>query len=227
MASVSKQRRSGQKFQQPETVATRDRESSAPRNNWITGIWKLITAPVAIAIVAVALLQWKTLSGIEQLLNVTQRPWVAASVEPIQLTFDDQGGAIALSMTIKNGGAVPAADVLASTVLLLDVKQPYKKACSRFGIEGGIGPILFKDEVFSKTSTAWLPRTDFGQHFPTLVAVCIKYRFAGSSQTGETGYLFSIVHRDPPRPDTYFIDSKNGTFLPPELVLLQTGSYHY
>ena len=37
-----------------------------------------------------------------------------------------------------------------------------------------------------------------------------------SEPTGETGYLFSIVHRDPGRPDLYVIEPKNGTLNPPE-----------
>lgn len=228
MASEIKQRRYRQRSQRAETATARERQDSAPRNNWIVPVWKLITALAMIAIVVVAWFQWKTLSTIEQLLDANQRPWVGASVEPIQLTFDDQGGGITLRITIKNNGAVPATDILASPVLLLrDVQQPYKKACSRYGIGGGIGPTLFKDEAFPKTSTAWLSRDDFGQNFPNLVAVCVKYRFANSSRTGETGYLFSIVHRDPGRPDLYVIEPKNGTLNPPELVLLPTGSYHY
>ena len=179
-----------------------------------------------IAVVVVAWLQWQALSAIENLLGATQRPWVAATVEPVQLVFDDQGGGITLRMTIKNSGAVPAIDVLSAPVLLLDAKQPYKQACSHYGVGGGIGPALASSEVVAKTSTAWLSRGDFGQKFPGLLAVCIKYRFANSRRTGETGYLFSIARRTPGGPDNYVIEPKNGTLNPPELVLLPTASYH-
>lgn len=196
------------------------------KNDWIASGWKLITAVAMIAFVAVAWLQWRTLSKIERLLSATQRPWIAASVEPVGLTFDDKGGGITLKITVKNNGAVPALDVLATPILLLDAQQPYRKACSHYGVGGGIGPALANNEAFPKTSTAWLSRGDFGQKFPGLLAVCVKYRFANSRQTGEAGYLFSIVQRDPGRPDLYVIEPKNGTLNPPQLVLLPTASYH-
>jgi len=228
MVSKIKRRRSSLKDRWVETAAAHNLKRLDLRNNWIAPAWMLITAFAAIVFVVVASFQWKTLSRIEHLLNVTQRPWVAASIAPIGLTFDDQGGALTLRVTIKNSGAVPAIDVLASSILLLrDPQPPYKKACSQYGVGGGPGPTLFKDDVFAKISTASLSRVDFGQHFPSLVAVCIKYRFANSSQTGETGYLFSIVRHDPPHPDLYFIESKNGTLSPPELALLPAASYHY
>jgi len=226
MASKTKQQRSGES-EKTGTAAARERPQPAAGNNWIDAVWKLGAVSAAIAIAVVAWLQWKTLSAIEELLDATHRPWVAASVEPVQLAFDDQGGGITLKMTIKNSGAGPATDVLTSPVLLLDAKQPYKTACSHYGIGGGIGPTLFNNDAFPKTSTAWLSRKDFGENFPKLVAVCIKYRFANGARTGETGYLFAIVQRDPGHPDGYVIEPKNGTLNPPELALLPTGSYQY
>jgi len=213
MASESKQ---------PETPAGA-RPVSA---NWIDAVLKLTVAAAAIAIAVVAWLQWKTLTAMEALLAATERPWVAAAVEPVQLAFDDKGGGLTLKMTIKNNGPVPAIDVLSSPVLLLDDKQPYKQACGHHGVAGGIGPTLAKDESLPKTSTAWLARQDFGEKFPNLVAVCIKYRFANSSKTGETGYLFGIVQREPGQPDRNTIEPKNGTLSPPELALLPAGSFH-
>lgn len=223
MASEPKQRRSGQNA---ETPADGAREASALATNWIDAVWKLSAAAAAIAIAVAAWLQWETLSRMESLMASTQRPWLAAAVEPVQLAFDDKGGGLTLKMTIKNNGPVPAIDVLSSPVLLLDDKQPYKQACGHHGVAGGIGPTLAKDESLPKTTTAWLPRQDFGEKFPNLVAVCIKYRFANSTKTGETGYLFGIVQREPGQLDRNTIESKNGTLNPPELALLPAGSYH-
>ena len=223
MASEPK-RRSGQS--KAETASDGARQQSAPATNWIDAAWKLTAAGAVIAIAVVAWLQWKTLSAMQELLAATERPWVAAAVEPVQLVFDDKGGGLTLKMTIRNNGPVPALDVLTSPVLLLDAKQPYKQACGHFGIAGGVGATLAKDETLPVTSTAWLPRQDFSDKFPNLVAVCIKYRFANSTRTGATGYLFGIVQRDPGQPDRVLIEPKNGTLNPPALALLPTGSYH-
>jgi hypothetical protein len=195
-------------------------------DDWTASAWKLITAGAVVAIAVIAWLQWKTLGTIERFLDSTQRPWISASVEPLELTFDDKGGGLTLKTTIKNIGTVPAVDVLATPVLLIDAKQPYRKACSHYGVGGGIGPMLSGNETMPKTSTAWLARGDFGDSFPSLVAICIKYRFANSRRVGEAGYLFSIAQRDPGRPDAVAIESKNGTLNPPQLVLLPTASYH-
>lgn len=197
-----------------------------PAPDWIAAAWKLVTAAAMIAFVVVAWLQWRTLRTIEHLMGATQRPWIAASVEPVQLAFDDKGGGITLKITVKNSGAVPAVDVLTTPILLLDAKQPFKKACRQTGVGGGIGPTLASNEALPKTSTAWLARGDFGEKFPGLLAVCVKYRFANSRRTAEAGYLFSIVQRDPGRPDLYAIEPKNGALNPPGLVLLPTGSYY-
>ncbi len=202
------------------------RPRSAPPYDWVANAWRLLTAAGVIAIAVVAWLQWKALSTIEKMLDASQRPWIAASVEPVQLVFDDKGGGITLKMTIKNSGALPAVDVMATPVLLLDAKQPYRQACGQYGVGGGVGPALFSNEAFPKTSTAWLSRGDFGQKFPSLLAVCIKYRFAGSRRAGQAGYLFSIGRRDPAHPELSVIEPKNGTLNPPELVLLPTASYH-
>jgi hypothetical protein len=202
------------------------RRRSAIREDWTASAWKLITAGAMVAIAVIAWLQWKTLGTIERFLDATQRPWISASVEPVELTFDDKGGGLTLKTTIKNIGTVPAVDVLATPVLLMDAKQPYRQACSHYGVGGGIGPMLSGNEAVPKTSTAWLARGDFGDSFPTLVAVCIKYRFANSRRTGEAGYLFSIAQRDQSRPDAFAIEAKNGTLNPPQLVLLPTASYH-
>ena len=204
---------------------SRRRRSGIPED-WTASAWKLITAGAMVAIAVIAWLQWKTLGTIERFLDATQRPWIAASVEPVELTFDDKGGGLTLKTTIKNIGTVPAVDVLATPVLLMDAKQPYRKACSHYGVGGGIGPMLSGNESVPKTSTAWLARGDFGDSFPSLVAICIKYRFANSRRTGEAGYLFSIAQRDPSRPDAIAIEPKNGTLNPPQLVLLPTASYH-
>jgi len=204
---------------------SRRRRSGIPED-WTASAWKLITAGAMVAIAVIAWLQWKTLGTIERFLDATQRPWIAASVEPVELTFDDKGGGLTLKTTIKNIGTIPAVDVLATPVLLMDAKQPYRKACSHYGVGGGIGPMLAGNEVLPKTSTAWLARGDFGDSFPSLVAICIKYRFANSRRTGEAGYLFSIAQRDPSRPDAIAIEPKNGTLNPPQLVLLPTASYH-
>jgi hypothetical protein len=222
---TSEPKRSGQS-QKAETPADDAREASALGANWIDAVWKLSAAAAAIAIAVAMWLQWTTLSRMESLMAETQRPWVAAAVEPVQLAFDDQGGGLTLKITIKNSGPVPAIDVLSSPVLLLDDKQPYRKACGHYGVAGGIGPTLAKDETLPKTSTAWLPRRDFGEKFPNLVAVCIKYRFANSGRSGETGYLFALVQRAPGHPDRNTIEPKNGTLDPPELALLPAGSYH-
>ncbi len=227
VASEPKQRRSAPKAQKAGTKAAPARQGSVLLVDWIVHGWRLITALAAIAIVVVAWMQWRTLDSIDRALNATERPWVSASVEPVQLVFDDNGGGITLSMTIKNGGPVPAVNVLAAPMLLLgDTKQPYRNACRRYGTAGGIGPMLFKDDSVAKTSTAWLSRVDFDKNFPSLVAVCIRYRFANSSRTGETGYLFLIARHNPPGPDVNFVEAKNGTFTPPELALLPIGSYH-
>jgi hypothetical protein len=206
------------------------RSANAPSRRalieWLGIGSRLAIAIAAIAFVVVAWLHWKTLRQIERLLVSTQRPWISASVEPVELTFDDKGGGLTLKTTIKNIGTVPAVDVLATPVLLMDAKQPYRKACSHYGVGGGIGPMLSGNETVPKTSTAWLARGDFGDSFPTLVAVCIKYRFANSRRTGEAGYLFSIAQRDPSRPDAVAIEPKNGTLNAPQLVLLPTASYH-
>ena len=194
--------------------------------DWIGIGTRLTVAVAAIAVVIFAYLQWKTVRQIERLVAATQRPWIAASVEPVGLTFDDKGGGLTLKTTIKNIGTVPALDVLATPVLLIDAKQPYRKACSHYGVEGGIGPMLSNNEAVPKTSTAWLAREDFGKNFPSLVAICIKYRFANSRRTGEAGYLFSIGQRDPSRPDAVAIEPKNGTLSPPQLVLQPAASYH-
>ena len=222
MASEPKQPGQSQKAETPADA----RQACALAMNWIDAVWKLTAAAAVIAIAVVAWLQWKTLSAMENLLAATERPWLAAAVEPVQLVFDDKGGGLTLKMTIKNNGPVPAIDVLSSPVLLLDDKQPYKQACGHYGVGGGVGPALATDETLPKTSTAWLPRQDFGQKFPNLVAVCIKYRFANSTRTGETGYLFAIVQREPGQPDRNTIEPKNGTLNPPELALMPTGSYH-
>ena len=160
MTSEEKQPRSGQS-QKAETPADA-RQACAPAMNWFDAVWKLTAAAAVIAIAVVAWLQWKTLSAMENLLAATERPWLAAAVEPVQLVFDDKGGGLTLKMTIKNNGPVPAIDVLSSPVLLLDDKQPYKQACGHYGVGGGVGPALAKDETLPKTSTAWLPRQDFG-----------------------------------------------------------------
>jgi hypothetical protein len=194
--------------------------------DWIAPAWKLITAAAMIAFVVVAWLQWRTLRTIEHLMSATQRPWVAASVEPVQLVFDDKGGGITLKITVKNSGAVPAIDVLTTPILLLDAKQPFKNACRQTGIGGGLGPALATNEALPKTSTAWLARGDFGKTFPGLLAVCVKYRFANSRRTAEAGYLFAIAQRVPGRADVSVIDPKNSTLNPPELVLVSTGSYY-
>jgi len=160
------------------------------------------------------------------MLDRTQRPWIAAAVEPVGLKFDDKGGELTLKTTLKNSGPTPAVDILSGTLLLLKTaQQPYRGACANYGVGGGVGPMLSTGETLERTATTSLPRGDFGQNFPALVAICIKYRFAGSSQTGETGYLFSLVRHDPPRPDLYFIDSKSGTLSPPELALMPIASY--
>jgi hypothetical protein len=198
----------------------------APQNEWIAPAWKLIMAAAMIAFVVAAWLQWRTLRGIERLMSATQRPWVAASVEPVQLVFDDKGGGLTLKITVKNSGAVPAIDVLATPILLLDAKQPFRQGCHQTGIGGGLGPALATNEALPKTSTAWLARGDFGKIFPGLLAVCVKYRFANSRRTAEAGYLFSIAQRVPGRADVSVIDPKNSTLNPPELVLLPTGSYY-
>ncbi len=197
----------------------------APVQDWLGAISRAVTALAMIAIVVVAWLQWKTLATIERFLDATQRPWISASVEPVQLVFDDTGGGITLRTTIRNIGSVPAVDVLATPVLLIDAKQPYRQACRQYGVGGGFGPMLSNNEVVPKTATAWLSRSDFGQNFPSLVAVCIKYRFANSRHTGEAGYLFSIVQRQAGR-DAHVVEAKNGTLSPPELALLPAGSYH-
>ena len=203
------------------------RRPSPSSTDWIDPAWKALLALAALAVVAAVWLQWQTLRRIEHTVDAAQRPWVAASVEPVQMAFDDQGGGLTLKVTLKNGGAIPATDILASTVLLVkDDKQPFRAACRNYGVGGGIGPTLFKDSTFEKTLTAWLPRKDLDKNFPTMVAVCIKYRFAGSPRRGESGYLFSIASRNPPNPDVYFIEAKNGTVAPPQLALLPIGSYH-
>src|SRR6185437_7691819 len=94
--------------------------SGGPAPEWIGAAWKLVTAATMIAFVVVAWLQWRTLRSIEQLVSATQRPWIAASVEPVQLAFDDKGGGLTLKITVKNSGAVPALYVLATPILLLD-----------------------------------------------------------------------------------------------------------
>jgi hypothetical protein len=214
-------------------MATNRRRSSqrpapAADGNWVVPVWTLIAAAATIAIVVVAWLQWQTLSTIRQALNAAQRPWISAAVEPLQLAFDDKGGGLTLKITTKNNGAFPATDVLASPVLVLhDAKQPFniRKACNQYGIAGGFGLTLFKGETYPNTSTAWVARADFGQSFPTLLAVCIKYRFADRSQAGETGYLFSIGRRSAARSDVNGIVPTNGSIDPPELALLPRGSY--
>lgn len=200
--------------------------SGGPAPDWIAAAWKLVTAAAMIAFVVIAWQQWRALRAIEHLMGATQRPWVAALVEPVQLVFDDKGGGITLKITVRNSGAVPAIDVLSTPILLLDAKQPFKNACRQTGIGGGIGPTLASNEALPKTSTVWLPRGDFGQTFPSLLAVCVKYRFANSRSTAEAGYLFSIVQGAPGRADVSVIDPKNGTLNPPELILLPTGSYY-
>lgn len=209
-------------------MASRARRPRAggPAPEWLGAAWKLIIAAALVGFVVVAWLQWRTLRSIERLVSATQRPWIAAAVEPVQLAFDDQGGGITLKITVKNSGAVPAVDVLTTPILLLDPKQPFRKACRQAGVGGGIGPALAANESVPKTSTAWLSRRDFGEKFPNLLAVCVKYRFANSRRTAEAGYLFSIVQRDPGRSDLYAVEPKNGALNPPTLVLLPTGSYY-
>jgi hypothetical protein len=224
MASEPKQRRSGQS-QKAETPGDGAPGAAALATNWLDAVWKLSAAAAAIAIAVAAWLQWTTLSRMERLMSATQRPWVGAAVEPVQLVFDDKGGGITLNMTIKNSGDVPAVDVLTSPVLLLDDKQPYRKACGHYGVGGGIGPTLARDESLPKTSTVWLPRREFGEKFPVLLAVCIKYRFANSRRIGEAGYFFAILQREAGQPDRATIETKNGTLKSPELALLPTGSY--
>src|SRR5271169_1760792 len=140
-----------------DTMASKKQRRLSDRNaaELIDPVWKLTMALAAIAVVVVAWLQWKTLSTIERAINITQRPWIGASVEPVQLAFDDKGGGITLRITIKNSGPVPATDVLASPILLVkDPQQPYRTACKQYGIGGGIGPTLSKDDVFPKASSA-------------------------------------------------------------------------
>ncbi len=190
-----RQRRPGQ---------TSRRVATGEDDHWIVPVWTLIAASATIALIVVAWLQWKSLGTVEHALNAAQRPWLGAAVEPLKLVFDDKGGGITLKITTKNSGAFPATDILAGPVLLLrDAKHPFNigTACSQAGIAGGFGLTLFKDEASATTTTAWISRADFGQDFPTLVAVCIKYRFADRSQAGETGYLFAIARHDPAHPD--------------------------
>ena len=210
-----------------ETKQETDGRGATAKDNRIASALAIIATLATIAIAVGVWFQWQALNDIEGFLHTTQRPWVAASVEPVQLVFDDKGGGITLNMTLKNGGLVPATDVLSAPILLLgEAKEPYKKACSHYGIGGGIGPTLFKDDSVQKTSTAWLARKDFGKGFPHLVALCIKYRFANSAQVAETDYLFSIGRHDTSGNVQYVFDSKTGTLKPPELVLLPLGSYH-
>jgi len=206
---------------------TRPEGQAAPaRRNWFARSLAVIATLAIIVIAAGVWLQWRTLHRMQRFLLASQRPWVAAAVEPVQLVFDDKGGGITLKMTLKNGGPIPATDVLSAPILLLgDAKEPYRKACGNYGVGGGIGPTLFKDETVEKTSTAWLARKDFGKGFPHLVALCIKYRFGNSRRHAETGYLFSIGHRDASGNVQYITDSKNGSLKPPELVLMPLGSY--
>ncbi len=51
--------------------------------------------------------EWKTLGAIERLTHASQRPCIAASVGPVGLTFDDNGGGITLNITLKNSDAFP------------------------------------------------------------------------------------------------------------------------
>ena len=206
---------------------SRPRSGTREQRDWIGDGLRLVTAAALVAVAVVAWLQWKTLHTIERLIDASQRPWIAASVEPVGITFDDKGGGITLKITVKNSGAVPATDVLVAPVLLLDAKQPYRQACGHYGAGGGIGPSLSSNEAVPKTSTAWLARGDFGQHFPSLLAICIRYRFADSRRSGEAGYLFSIVQHGPGEPDRPLIEAKNGTLSPPELALLPVASYHH
>ena len=194
--------------------------------DWLGDAVRVVMAAALVAVAVVAWLQWKALSTIEKLIDASQRPWIAASVEPVGLTFDDKGGGITLRIALRNSGAVPATDVLTTPVLLLDAKQPYKQACSHYGVGGGLGPSLSSNEALPKTSTAWVARGDFGQVFPSLLAVCIKYRFADNRRHGEAGYLFSIVQRAPGQPDRPVTEAKNGTLNPPALALLPVASYH-
>jgi len=193
---------------------------------WIATALRVATALAIVAFAVAAYLQWQSLRAIERLLTATQRPWISASVEPVTLAFDDQGGQLTLKTTLRNYGPVPAVDILAATIFLLkDPQRSYRNACAEHGIGGGLGPTLAKDENYAATTTAWLPRSDFGKTFPSLVALCIKYRYATGPKTGDAGYLFSISRRDPPRPDLYFVESKNGAFNPPQLVLTPVASY--
>jgi hypothetical protein len=206
-------------------MAPRRRDTRS--SDWIDPAWKLLTARAAVAVAVFAWMQWRTLRGIEHRIDAAERPWIAASVDPVQMTFDDQGGGVTFKATLRNGGTIPATDILASSLLLLkSEKQPFKTACRNYGVGGGIGPTLFKDGTFEKTLTAWLPRKDFGDRFPNLLALCVKYRFAASGRRGESGYLFSIVNRNPPAPDVYFVATTNGTLTPPRLTLTPVGSYH-
>ena len=105
-----------------------------------------------IAFVVVAWLQWRNAAAPSSICWAPrQRPWIAASVEPVQLAFDDKGGGITLKITVKNSGAIPAVDVLTTPILLLDAKQPFEKACRQTGVGGGIGPTLASNEALPKT----------------------------------------------------------------------------
>jgi hypothetical protein len=225
-----RQRRPDQRSQSAATPTARARRRSGADDAWVLPIWTLIAATATLAIIVVAWLQWKTLGAVEHAMTAAQRPWLSAAVEPVKLVFDDRGGGITLKITARNTGAFPATDILASPVLLLhDAKQPFniKKACGQFGVAGGFGLTLFKDDVFTTTTTSWLARADFSQSFPALIAVCIKYRYADRARVGETGYLFAIGNQDPTRPDLAGIDAKNGTIAPPQLALQPRGSYAY
>ena len=197
------------------------------QNRFVVGSALTLTL-AAVAFVVIAFFQWKSLHAIERLISATQRPWITASVEPVNLVFDDQGGQLTIKATLTNYGQVPAVNILMGTVLLLkDPKLSYRKACAEHGIGGGFGPALGKDEKYATTAKAWLSRGDFGKTFPSLVAVCIKYRSAFGSKAGEAGFLFSLVRHAPPQPDLYWIDTKNGAFSPPELLLAPIASYQY
>ena len=163
-------------------------------------------------------------------MQIEQRPWVAATIEPVSLDFDDQGGAITIKTIMRNAGVGPATDVLPFPALIY-IQQPYKaidvirKECSQWGIGGGHGYALFKDDKVAQIGTTGMTRAQFGNNFPLFLNVCVKYRFANSGAFGQSGYLFDIVRRDAPRQGVYAVETKNGSIAPPVLDLLPMGSY--
>jgi hypothetical protein len=200
-------------------------------------LFTLLLVVSTIALVVVAVLQWRTLDKTDDTLKAQQRPWLSVGYPSAVNAFpvSAAGGAFVVDFKLKNFGNSPALNVeidgeipmMKSNLGLLGRQDAICRRLQDRPIGGkGGGLTIFPQEIIPKRVSFSIQRAAVergiksmglpGSLFMPVIIGCVRYVYSADMSEHETGFVFNVMHLPP----NGILSAANGDIPPQEILLI-------